>query len=143
MRDLPAANLPSKAAAHAGYSQWRRQRLSERLAAPVAAAGVYNHLITVALSASGPADAAALAARLASLREPRSRNIELLVIGPQGPAPLDPAEYCGLRGLIAAPHLTPELVLADEACDALWRGDYLVFADAGTEFDADAFALLN
>src|SRR5579871_1399649 len=142
MHRQPIAELPSKAAAPADYAQWRRQRLSERLAGP-AAAGIWNHLITLVLIGGRSGDAAALTVSLASLREQRYRNIELLVLGPQDSVPMDSADFYGFRGLAAEPHLTPEMLLAEEACDALWRGDYLVFADAGTEFDPDAFALLN
>jgi GT2 family glycosyltransferase len=136
-------NPTSNATPPADYLNWRRQRFSERLAAPRAAADAWNHLITLVLFGSGPADAAALSASIASLSKQRYRNIEVLVIGPEDPCTRDDADFAGLRGLAAECSLTPQALLAERACDALWRGSHLVFARAGSEFDTDAFALLN
>lgn len=137
------ASRPSNSACQAGYLQWRRSRLSQRLAASPAPKAVWNHLISLVLFCDGPEDAAALPVSLASLALQLYRNIEVLIIGPQDAAPGDAIDFTNFRGLAAEPSLTPQILLADPAQDALWRGDHLIFARAGTEFDADAFALLN
>lgn len=117
--------------------------MSERLAGPSATTATWNHLITLVLFCSGAEDAIALPASLASLREQQYRNIEVVVIGAQEAALSGTGDFSGLRGLTVQLSLTPPELLAKEAYDALWRGTHLVFARAGTEFDPDAFALLN
>src|SRR5438477_5610986 len=120
-------NPPSSSARQADYRNWRKHRLSERLAAPQAVVDVWNHLITLVLFSNGPGNASALPASLASLREQHYRNIEVLIIGLED-ATLSDADFSGLRGLVAEPCLTPQAFLAERACDALWRGSHLVFA---------------
>lgn len=105
---------------------------------------LWHHLITVAVVASGAEDAGRmLTATLDSLLQQTYRNIEVLVLG----GPLDDPRYveafAGYRGLFLEPSLSHLDILSDSSKEQLWRGSYLMFAQAGAEFDTDAFALLN
>jgi GT2 family glycosyltransferase len=127
----------------ANYPAWQRSRLAERLAEADAPSDLWNHLITVVVFAAEPGGMAGLPATLASLRAQLYRNIELLVAGQPGDLLADLADFAGHRGLFVEPTLDPLEILTSDATDRLWRGSYLLFAQGGTEFAPDAFALLN
>ena len=126
----------------AGYEEWRRARLAERMRATTTR-GVWNHLISVFVVDARTAGAIALSETLASLNAQNYRNIEIIVIGSQASELPDPDDFLGLRGLFAEPALDAPSILSDAGADHLWRGSHVVFAAAGTTFDPDAFALLN
>jgi GT2 family glycosyltransferase/SAM-dependent methyltransferase len=127
----------------ANYSAWQCSRLSQRLGAGNAASGLWNHLITIVIFAAEPDTGMGLPVTLDSLRRQSYRNIELLIAGGSNDLPADLADFSGHRGLFLEAALHPLDVLTSPATDRLWRGSYLMFARAGTQFDPDAFALLN
>ena len=124
------------------YSEWQRGRLADRLAVATEPFALWNHLITVVIFGES-GEAKALAATLASLRLQSYRNIELLVVGLPCDPLADASDFTGLRGLFFEPKLNALDILASDAADRLWRGSYLMFVRAGTEFAADAFSQLN
>lgn len=122
------------------YEAWRQERLAARLAASPAPPDAWNHLITVVAFGG---ESGALCRTLESLRAQTYRNIEILSAGHDAAALRPAGDFASLRGLFAEPALDPLAMLSDPATEALWRGSHLLFAPAGTTFDADAFALLN
>lgn len=102
----------------------------------------WNHLITVFVTGAREAGQA-LAETLASLNAQTYRNIETIVTGVDAGKLPDPDDFLGLRGLFAEPTLDPLTILSDAGADHRWRGSHVVFAAAGTTFDADTFGLLN
>ena len=120
------------------YEGWRRARLAVRLA--MVRPDVWNNLITVVVHGLY-SHSDALARTLTALRCQTYRNIEILLAGQTDLPNAD--DFVTLRGLFVMPGLDPLDLLSDSMTDQLWRGSHLVFAAAGTTFDADAFALLN
>jgi GT2 family glycosyltransferase len=137
----PAA-LPPSETKPADYPAWQRARLAQRLAAAKPAA-LWNHLFTVVIFAEGREGATGLPATLASLHRQSYRNIEVLVAGAAAELSPELADFRGHRGLFVEPALNPLDLLTSPAAERLWRGSYLTFARAGTEFAPDAFAQLN
>jgi O-antigen biosynthesis protein len=134
--------LPASEAKPTNYPQWQRSRLAQRLAAAKPTA-VWNHFFTVVIFAEGREGAAGLPATLASLHRQTYRNIEVLIAGMAAALPRDLADFTGRRGLFVEPALHPLDLLTSPAADRLWRGNYVTFTRAGTEFASDAFALFN
>ena len=118
-------------------------RLAERLAAAPVRSETWCHLITVVVFVSEPDEEARLSTTLASLCAQRYRNIEVLVTGLPNKIAADSIDFGGHRGLFFEPTLSPLDILASPATDRVWRGSYVVFARAGTEFAPDAFVLFN
>jgi GT2 family glycosyltransferase len=125
------------------YPAWQQIRLAERLTTAAGTSNVWNHFITVVIIAAESDAAGGLLRTLASLRRQSYRNIELLVVGAQRELSVDTADFSEYRGLSLEPTLDPLDILTSAATDQLWRGSYLFFARAGTEFAPDTFALLN
>jgi O-antigen biosynthesis protein len=134
---------PQGEAKPANYPEWQRARLAQRLIAANPAATLWNHFFTVVIFADGREGTTALAATLASLHRQTYRNIEVLIAGVAPELPPGIADFTGHRGLFVEPALHALELLASPAADRLWRGSYLTFARAGTEFAPDAFALFN
>lgn len=124
------------------YAEWRKMRLLQRLGMASAETEPWRFLITVVVIVGAAEDATALPLTLASLGAQIYRNIEVLVIGAAAALPAD-FDFSSHRGLFLEPGRDAIDFLADAACDRLWRGDYLIFAQAGVAFDPDAFMLLN
>ncbi len=121
------------------YSSWREHRLAARLDEAGPSSGQQHLLITVVVY-GGPEG---LATTLRSLLEQTYRNIEVLVVGgTSGDADLEGA-FISFRGLFFEPTISYQDVLRGSHRKGIWRGQYLMFAQAGTLFDADAFALFN
>src|ERR1700724_881217 len=125
----------------ANYAHWQRRRLAERLRAAKTSTELWNHLITIVIFARG-ADARDLASTLESLHRQTYRNVEVLIAGASEPPP-GLGDFTGHRGLFVEPALDPLDLLNSPAADRLWRASHLTFARAGTEFDSDAFAVIN
>jgi GT2 family glycosyltransferase len=126
------------------YSAWRLQRQARRLVERRQAEGVWNSLISVVVFAAGEVDAVAkLDATLRSLLQQTFRNIEVLVVGGLAYEPHLATDFVSYRGLFCEPALSHLDILHDTRADRRWRGSHLLFARAGTVFDADAFAMLN
>ena len=145
--DPPGNHVAEDRSVVADYSAWQKLRPATRLAEAEAegdiSSGLWNHLITVVIFAAETDAVTGLPATLASLRGQHYRNIEVLVAGITCDLAADAADFSGHRGLFLEPELSPLDILASARTDRLWRGSHLVFARAGTEFDLDAFALLN
>ncbi len=84
-----------------------------------------------------------LEATLCSLLQQTYRNIEVLVVGANVCDVRQAEDFAGYRGLFFEPALAHLDILRESHADRLWRGTHLMFAPAGTVFDADTFALLN
>jgi len=124
----------------AEYAAWREMRRNTRQVEEPGADAAWNHLISVFVHGKA---GAGLVATLESLRSQTYRNIEIIVGGPQT-AELPPRDdFASLRGMFPEPEADPLTLLADPASDRLWRGSHIMFAQAGTLFDDDAFELLN
>ncbi len=123
------------------YAAWRQERRAARAGKPVEAG--WNHLISVVLFGEGPADLPALLASIESLKAQTYRNVEIIVGCPGSAGALADTDASILRGLFVHPALIAPTFLAAAGSDRLWRGDYALLAPAGTEFEADALALLN
>jgi GT2 family glycosyltransferase len=132
---------PHSEAKPANYLEWERARLAQRLAA--AKPAVWNHFFTVVLFAEAADASSALSATLASLHRQSYRNVEVLIAGAVPELSLELANFRAHRGLFVEPALHPLDLLTSPAAGRLWRGSYLMFARAGTEFAPDAFAQLN
>ncbi len=65
-----------------------------------------------------------------------------MVGGASGDADLEEAFIC-FRGLFFEPTLSFQDILRGSHPKGIWRGQYLMFAQTGTLFDTDAFALFN
>lgn len=126
------------------YESWRQLRLKQRLEESRPSAGAWNHLISVVLSSSaGQADRANLDASLRSLLQQTYRNVEVVILGTSfGEASLLES-FASYRGAFLEPGLSCLDVLRKPRADRLWRGSHVIFVQAGTLFDADAFALMN
>ena len=124
----------------AEYAAWREMRRNTRQVEEPGADAAWNHLISVFVHGKA---GAGLVATLESLRSQTYRNIEIIVGGPQT-AELPPRDdFASLRGMFPEPEADPLTLLADPASDRLWRGSHIMFAQAGTLFDDEAFELLN
>jgi len=102
----------------------------------------YNQLITVVLFGCEH-DPIGQARSLLSLRTQHFRNIEVIVAGHANSIATQLSYFETFRGISHAPSLDPLELLSNSAHDNLWRGNYLIFARAGTEFDPDCFSLVN
>jgi GT2 family glycosyltransferase len=104
--------------------------------------GLWNHLVSVVVFGSEN-NPAGLSKTLESLLGQRYRNIEIIVAGGALPKDHSPADFMTLRGLFVRPDVNVVDLLSSEAHDNDWRGDYLLFAAAGTVFDPRCFADAN
>jgi GT2 family glycosyltransferase len=102
----------------------------------------WNHLITIIVFGCDD-NATGQAHTLASLLAQNFRNIEVILAGKAASISNCIDEFQTLRGIFFEPGLDPLGVLSDADHDKLWRGSYLTFARAGTEFDPDCFSLVN
>ena len=126
------------------YASWRLQRSTERVARhDQEAQGRWNHFITIVIFGAGREDAEALPRTFASLLGQRYRNFEVLVVGLPDFRPEDADDFFEYRGLFVETQAEALDFLTNPAIDQVWRGTHIVFARAGTQFDADAFELLN
>lgn len=125
------------------YLSWRQLRVAQRLEGSGASVGLRNNLISLALIApAGDADAK-VEATLHSLLQQTYRNIEVLIMGVLHCDVPYSKNFAGYRGLFFEPSLSYLDILRASHRDRLWRGSHLMFARAGTVFDADTFALVN
>jgi GT2 family glycosyltransferase len=127
------------------YLSWQRIRVAQRLAEPGQLARQWNNLISVVVFGTGAADDASahLDATLCSLLQQTFRNIEVLVVGGSPGEARHCESFASCRGLFFEPAVSPVDILRHDRADRLWRGSHVLFARAGTVFDADAFAVLN
>ena len=124
------------------YEGWRRSRQIEREGTRSQKIACHNYMFSVVLF-NADIDPALNARTLESLLVQQYRNIEVVVVGKS----IDAVEWVDrfqiLRGLFHEPDLSPSDFLNEIASNSVWRGNYLLFAEAGTEFDSDCFCLFN
>ncbi len=126
------------------YSTWQQHRVAQRLREHRYALGLRNNLFTIVIfDAGGLREGPWLDATLSSLLQQTYRNIEVLVVG-YLTSDIDYAgDFISYRGLFFEPALSHLDILRGSNANKLWRGSHVMFAGAGTTFDADTFSMLN
>jgi O-antigen biosynthesis protein len=136
LRDV---NLPAR-----DYPAWRQLRQTERLDQSAQLIGRRNNLISLIVYVTDAGNPSArLDVTLRSVLQQTYRNIEVLVVGGSIGNADHAANFAIYRGLFFEPALSHLDILRDLRADTLWRGGHLMFAQAGTMFDADTFGMLN
>ncbi|WP_171176788.1 glycosyltransferase [Ruegeria sp. HKCCA4633] len=100
----------------------------------------WNHFISVVVY-HAENNQAALKKTLNSLLHQTYRNIEVIVFGNDLPRDCRQDDFMTLRGLITRPDLNANSFLKSKHYDSFYRGDYLLFAPAGTIFYSNCFEL--
>jgi GT2 family glycosyltransferase len=125
------------------YTDWRSSRRAAREKLSFSHSGSsWNQFFTIILFGCDD-NGAGQSRTLKSLLAQTFRNIEIIVAGKAASVEDCIDDFRTLRGIFVEPGLDALGLLSVADHDTLWRGGYLTFARAGTEFDPDCFALVN